>query len=35
MARAGVEIVTAEMAIFEWQRVAGAGHFKALMALVK
>ncbi len=35
MARAGVEIVTSEMAIFEWQRVAGAGHFKALMALVK
>lgn len=35
MARAGVEIVTSEMAIFEWQRIAGAGHFKALSALVK
>lgn len=35
MARAGVEVVTTEMAIFEWQRVAGAGHFKALSALVK
>lgn len=35
MSQAGVQIVTTEMAIFEWLGVAGTADFKALMPLVK
>jgi len=33
--QAGVQIVTTEMAIFEWLAIAGTADFKALMPLVK
>jgi nicotinamidase-related amidase len=35
MSHAGVQIVSTEMAIFEWLAVAGTADFKALMPLVK
>lgn len=35
MSQAGVQIVSTEMAIFEWLAIAGTADFKALMPLVK
>ena len=35
MSQAGIQIVSTEMAIFEWLAIAGTADFKALMPLVK
>jgi hypothetical protein len=35
MSQSGVQIVSTEMAIFEWLAIAGTADFKALMPLVK